>query len=644
MTWERRDLDKHCHAAIEVAAGLSNLVALAQHLLKQIYNREEIQLCYDFIERHLVGPQLHPSLYKNSYFIQHMFYRSILIGRTIPDMHMFYRSYLIGRTIPDMHMLYRFTLIGRTIPDMKRTLTNMGRTKELIFQNSVEKTKELYDFTRYFFSVLEHSWKYPPLEYYFNNSEVDGDHLDRLRLNSMELLRIHETRDTWIEFDVGNGMIQLKWTNVKHGTSVKMRCDKDRITISAKLPSKLLLHQISQHHAASNSQTERDNFVNIMFFVSDTNYFLDETLNLNLPFVDIYVESKNYQKRLYLESNTSNLPVVIEYKKSDENFLVIPIDVVEINGKVEDSTCVVFSVPLSEVYDMTIGLEDSRALYNYSYATMSTSSQARIYDFPEAPFEYFGHEVTYFLPKVTTHYKFENPNMQVFFMVRVPTAQGPGFPEVPRTSLPKGNRVTKKVRFKIKVYSSSCYYYQINAWYSDQNCKPLRDTSHNGLKCVCRGNGPFSAKRTSLLKYITFRGKESVNYYGPNFYPAIFTSILLMLFLFYAYWGHYQDIQEKNSVSSSRVYVLGTLSGHTREELWDTIRTYKSGTLASSSRVYVFHWGHYQDIQEMNSVSSSRIWVHVLGHYQNIQQKNSVSSSRVHVLGDTIRTYKRRTL
>ncbi|KAK3770398.1 hypothetical protein RRG08_047195, partial [Elysia crispata] len=230
--------------------------------------------------------------------------------------------------------------------------------------------------------------------------------------------------------------------------------------------------------------------------------------------------------------------------------LVIPIDVVEINGKVEDSTCVVFSVPLSEVYDMTIGLEDSRALYNYSYATMSTSSQARIYDFPEAPFEYFGHEVTYFLPKVTTHYKFENPNMQVFFMVRVPTAQGPGFPKVPRTSLPKGNRVTKKVRFKIKVYSSSCYYYQLNAWYSDENCKPLRDKSHKGLKCVCRGNGPFSAKRTSLLKYITFRGKESAHYYGPNFYPAIFTSILLVLFLFYAYWGHYQDIQEKNSAQT----------------------------------------------------------------------------------------------
>ncbi|KAK3764423.1 hypothetical protein RRG08_040019 [Elysia crispata] len=295
-------------------------------------------------------------------------------------------------------------------------------------------------------------------------------------------------------------------------------------------------------------------------YVTGRAYFLTEGLRLNYGFVKIFAETKTEHQRLTLTPKDD--PIVIEFEKFRRKKKVLSphLYVIEENDVVIDSTCVLFSVLQSELYNLTMTLELS-GNYNYSFAAILAKYPSEFIRFAEIKFERIGKNTSFFVPRVSHMHKFRYPLSRAMFMVRVPPtpashrarARAQAARAGPRQSSSRQSGTSRNVtavKLQIQVLNSQCYYYSRGKWRSDGNCENVHIGEHNKMKCRCHVDAPFAAQKVSALSSLILFNPNAINYHGPTVIPGIFVLMCLLIFLYYAYWSYFQDIRERNNAQT----------------------------------------------------------------------------------------------
>ncbi|RUS71610.1 hypothetical protein EGW08_020621, partial [Elysia chlorotica] len=241
-----------------------------------------------------------------------------------------------------------------------------------------------------------------------------SDTLERLINHSLELLRLHEERDKWINFDFGSAILQLMWTDSKESRSFVVEFSVPEFFVTLTVPMEMI------QEALKPLPNLQDSFVNIMFYISSRVHYLRDSPKLNQAFVSINAESKSGQHRLKIQPKEK--PIIIEYKNlyREKKVLTLPLYVYEEDGKVVDSSCVLFSIPQSSLYNITLNLEFSHN-YSYSFAAILAKYPSESINFADIEFKPVGQNTSYFIPQVSSMHKYDYPLSRAMFMFKVPT-------------------------------------------------------------------------------------------------------------------------------------------------------------------------------------------------------------------------------
>ncbi|GFO05629.1 hypothetical protein PoB_003213400 [Plakobranchus ocellatus] len=202
--------------------------------------------------------------------------------------------------------------------------------------------------------------------------------------------------------------------------------------------------------------------------------------------------------------------------------------VLENNGEVTDSTCIIFSVARSSRINLTLTVSISGS-YNYSYAAIDAKYPSEYLGFIGTKFKPIGSHFFYFMPHAPSGYISNYPLSRFIFMVRVPTSAGlhfgPGIlstassatqPTIPSIQRPRGNASMVPV------------------------------ASFNVVKCHCYVDAVYSAAQGEAMRYYREFKPRVLNYHGPTLIPIIFITLFLLFFMYYCYWSYFQDVRERD--------------------------------------------------------------------------------------------------
>ncbi|RUS87586.1 hypothetical protein EGW08_004631, partial [Elysia chlorotica] len=480
-------------------------------------------------------------------------------------------------------MLFTSVRSGRSWRDALHQLGSLDVTKAYLFLDQELSTKTLLEFTRYAVDAVDHSWTYLPVDYHEYELGVDRDHIMRLELNSMAFLRLFEWRRANVRFALTNGWVHLLWADFTQYQDVEATLLTPLRTTKITVPQNVVLKSLAAYHRAHTSNTRKDNFVNMMVFMSDRQYLHGRYMGFNCPFVHVYAQFKTTREKLVLLPDNTTDPITIECADSIGDAspnVSIPIKVVEVDGQVIDSTCLMLSIPRSDENRLLLTITEQDSPYNYSVATIFADKPTDYVNFSTSKFVDIGKEFKYEIPTISTLYKFKNPYNSLLVMIRVSlgavnvmnkslfndvniTGMFPMFEEdnvtenasvtdnasvtfpIPDPEIGDGIR-TNILNLVFKLVHDDCYHFQDSSWHKDEACKNEFVHEEGIIKCQCYVEGPYSAKKTSEHRYLKPFVPKKIEYFGPTLFPGALVLYAILLGGYYMYWCHFKDVREQH--------------------------------------------------------------------------------------------------
>ncbi|GFN82982.1 polycystic kidney disease protein 1-like 2 [Plakobranchus ocellatus] len=207
------------------------------------------------------------------------------------------------------------------------------------------------------------------------------------------------------------------------------------------------------------------------------------------------------------------------------------------------------------------GVERSRGLYYFMIQVPVTdSAKARAIRDPDTNYYVNQPGLNITLPPNSLNEGVERSRGLYYFMIQVPVTDSakarairdpdtnyyvnqPGL----NITLPPNSLIVDLERQNVTatMFRASCHYFSGFEWRSDSRCKNIPVGKLGAVKCHCYVDAPYTVRLYRYNRYKTFLAGLK-DYPSTSLIPATFVLVVNILAIFYCYWSHFQDMQEKH--------------------------------------------------------------------------------------------------